>query len=201
MLHKHTLYQCMQIALSKALPITTTSIELLFINRSWLESQANLLFILIIGPCYVSLSSLFVDPPPNTYTYTACLCDTKRIQKTPETVSAWKGSHPNGSCIQSGPPVDLPYIDREEWWRPFTEYETERCDIVLTLPECYTKYYTPHRFLWNGNFPLLWLWSDCARGLCKAHFQTLKVNKQAVFWKEWSNVLNVDVVWKSNHCG
>ena len=130
--------------------------------ESWFDSRANLLFIPIIGPCYVSLSSLFVDPHTHTHTHThtqthtvtrtdtPCLCDTKRIEKAPETVSAWKASPPNGSCIQPDPPADLPYIDRAEWWRALSKYETEQCDTVLTLlPE----WHTPTDAVQGGNFP------------------------------------------------
>lgn len=49
---------------------TTTSIVLLSINLSWFDSEANLLFILIIGPCYISLSSVVDDPYANTRTCT-----------------------------------------------------------------------------------------------------------------------------------
>lgn len=37
------------------------------------------------------------------------------------------------------PPVDLAYIDGAEWWKAMSEYETEQCDTILTLPEGHTQ--------------------------------------------------------------
>lgn len=73
------------------------SSEHLPINQGWPESHVNVLFMLFIGPYYVSLSSLFVDQTPPTHTHSVCVCDTKRVQKHP---SPWNSQRMKRPLLQ-----------------------------------------------------------------------------------------------------